>query len=430
MAAVTLEKIVSLCKRRGFVYPGSEIYGGLANTWDYGPLGVELKNNVKKSWWETFVQQRSDIYGLDGGILMNPKIWEASGHTTAFIDLLVECVDCHRRFRVDHLEGVRLCPECSGKFSLPRKFVPMFKTFVGPVEDTATVAYLRPETAQAIFVNFKNVVDSFHPKLPFGIAQIGKSFRNEITLGNFIFRDLEFEQMEIEYFILESGWEKAFDDWKSKMEDWIVGLGVERSKLRWRRHSKEELSHYSRRTEDLEYNFPWGYKELYGLAYRTDYDLKTHSEKSGKDLRYQDPETKEKFFPHVVEPSMGLERSLITILFSAYKKEKDRVVLSLHPKISPYAVAVFPLVKNRPELVGLAKKIYEALRGNLKVTWDERGNIGKRYYAQDEIGTPWCVTVDYQSLADETVTVRDRDTKQQERTAISQLENYFEEKLT
>jgi glycyl-tRNA synthetase len=301
---------------------------------------------------------------------------------------------------------------------------------VGPVEDTATVAYLRPETAQAIFVNFKNVVDSFHPKLPFGIAQIGKSFRNEITLGNFIFRDLEFEQMEIEYFILESGWEKAFDDWKSKMEDWIVGLGVERSKLRWRRHSKEELSHYSRRTEDLEYNFPWGYKELYGLAYRTDYDLKTHSEKSGKDLRYQDPETKEKFFPHVVEPSMGLERSLITILFSAYKKEKDRVVLSLHPKISPYAVAVFPLVKNRPELVGLAKKIYEALRGNLKVTWDERGNIGKRYYAQDEIGTPWCVTVDYQSLADETVTVRDRDTKQQERTAISQLENYFEEKLT
>lgn len=289
---------------------------------------------------------------------------------------------------------------------------------------------MRPETAQAIFVNFKNIVDSFHPKLPFGIAQIGKSFRNEITLGNFIFRDLEFEQMEIEYFIRESDWKMVFEEWKSKMENWLIGLGVSKLKLRWREHSKEELSHYSKRTEDLEYDFPWGYKELYGLAYRTDYDLKTHAQKSGKDLRYQNLETSEKFFPHVVEPSMGVERSLITILLNAYKEEKGRIVLSLNPKLSPYKVAVFPLLANKLELVRVARKMYESLKSHFMTVGDERGNIGQRYYAQDEIGTPWCVTVDYQSLEDETVTVRDRDTKRQERAAISQLENYFKEKLT
>ena len=423
-----MEKIVSLCKRRGFIYPGSEIYGGLANTWDYGPLGVELKNNIRCDWWLTFVQKRDDVYGLDGGILLNPKIWEASGHTTGFIDVLVECKSCHKRFRVDFLEGKNKCPECQGQLTQPKKFVPMFKTFIGPVEESASVAYLRPETAQAIFVNFKNVLNSHHPELPFGIGQVGKAFRNEITLGNFIFRSLEFEQMEIEYFVLQKEWEKYYEEWKKLMEQWVIDLGVSKKNLRWRPHGKDELSHYSERTEDLEYQFPFGYKELYGLAYRTDFDLRQHGEKSGVDLSYQD-ETGEKFNPHVIEPSFGLERTLLTVLLDAYQEEKDRVVLKLSPKIAPYKVAVFPLLANKPELVKKARLVFDKLRPVLPAAWDDRGNIGKRYYSQDEIGTPWCVTIDFQTLEDETVTIRDRDTTKQIRLKVDKLADWLQNKL-
>ncbi len=429
-----MEKVVSLCKRRGFIYPGSEIYGGLANTWDYGPLGVELKNNLKRDWWRNFVHQRDDIYGLDGGILLNPLVWEASGHVKGFIDILVECKKCHKRFRTDHLGGAKKCPECLGELTEPRRFVPMFKTFIGPVENSASVAFLRPETAQAIFINFKNIVDSFHPKLPFGIAQIGKAFRNEITLGNYIFRSLEFEQMEIEYFIPKEDWKNVFEEWKGLIEDWITGLGVKRENLSWRQHAKEELSHYSQRTEDLEFKFPFGVKELYGLAYRTDFDLKNHAQHSGADLTYQDPVSGERFYPHVVEPSMGVERSILVILLDSYAEEEldggeTRVVLKLSPKLAPYKAAVFPLLANKPEIVKKARGIYDELKPILTVVWDDIGNIGKRYRRQDEIGTPWCVTVDYQTLEDETVTVRDRDTMKQERMPIDKLVAYFQNKL-
>lgn len=420
-----MSKIISLCKRRGFIYPGSEIYGGLANTFDFGPLGVELSNNIKKSWWKTFVQGREDIYGLDGGILMNTKIWEASGHTESFIDVLVECKKCHKRFRVDHLEGKKECPECSGELTEPKKFIPMFKTFIGPVEDSSSVVYLRPETAQAIFVNFKNILDSFHPKIPFGIAQMGKAFRNEITLGNFIFRKLEFEQMEIEYFIYEKDWKKYFEDWKKRMEEWVVGLGVKKKNLRWRGHKQDELSHYSKRTEDLEYDFPFGFKELYGLAYRTDFDLKNHAQKSGKDLRYTDPETGEKFFPHVVEPSFGLERTILPILLDAYYEEKvkgeKRMVLKLKPELAPIKVAVFPLLANKPKLVNKAREVYETLKPEFSTAWDDRGNIGKRYYAQDEVGTFLCVTCDFETLEENDVTIRERDSMKQIRIKIEEL---------
>ncbi len=425
-----LAKIASLCKRRGFVFPGSEIYGGLANTFDYGPLGVELLRNIKAHWWQTFVRRRADIFGLDGGIILNARVWEASGHTTGFIDVIVECKKCHKRFRVDHLpQGAKECPECGGEFTRPRKFNTMFKTFIGPVENEASVAYLRPETAQAIFINFQNVVNVFRPRLPFGIAQIGKAFRNEITLGKFIFRTLEFEQMEIEYFIRQEEWKEHFEEWKRLMEGWIVGLGAKQDLLRWRAHTKEELSHYSKRTEDLEFNFDGEFKELYGLAYRTDFDLSNHSRYSGKDLRYQDPVTGEKFFPHVVEPSFGVNRTLLAILFSAYEEEEERVVLRLKPQIAPYKVAVFPLLANKEELVQKARALYDQLKLKFMTAWDSIGNIGKRYRRQDEIGTPWCVTVDFQTLEDDTVTVRDRDTMKQERIAIEELEAYFGEKL-
>ncbi|MFH1896131.1 MAG: glycine--tRNA ligase [bacterium] len=419
-----LKKITSLCKRRGFIYPGSEIYGGLANTWDYGPLGVQLKNNIKASWWKTFVEEREDMYGLDGGILMNPKVWEASGHLSGFVDVLVECKSCHKRFREDHLQGAKKCPECGGELTAPKKFVPMFKTFVGPVEGSASVAYLRPETAQAIFVNFKNIVDTFSPKLPFGIAQIGKSFRNEITLGNFIFRSLEFEQMEIEYFIEEPGWEKVYESWKAKMQSWVVGLGADPARLSWRAHGKEELSHYSKRTEDLEFAFSFGTKELYGLAYRANYDLTQHSKASGVEFAC----------PHVVEPSMGVERTLLALLYSAYREEelangKTRIYLKLSPQVAPYKLAVFPLVANKPEIVKKAREVFEANKTCWHTAWDDHGNVGKRYRRQDEIGTPWCVTVDYQTLEDNTVTIRDRDTMEQTRIEAPAISQYVFERL-
>ncbi len=426
-----MNKITSICKRRGFIYPGSAIYGGLANTFDFGPLGVELANNIKRDWWKTFVHNKADIYGLDGGILMNPRIWEASGHTKDFIDILVECKKCHKRFREDHLK-IDKCPECGGKLTPPKKFTPMFKTFVGPVEDSSSVSYLRPETAQTIFVNFKNVIDSFHPKLPFGIAQIGKAFRNEITLGNFIFRKLEFEQMEIEYFIQEKDWKKYFKDWKTEMENWFLNLGVNKKNLRWREHHKQELAHYSKKTEDIEYKFPFkGFDELTGLAYRTNFDLKTHSKESGKDLKYTDPKTQEKFFPHVIEPSFGLERTMLAVLCEAYYEDKKnkRIVLKFKPHIAPIKVAVFPLLANKPKLVKKAKQVYDNLKTNFHTAWDDRGNIGKRYYAQDEAGTPYCVTVDFDSLKQDDVTVRDRDTMNQDRVEIKKLAEYLNKKL-
>jgi glycyl-tRNA synthetase len=424
-----LEKVVSLCKRRGFVYPGSEIYGGLANTWDFGPLGVELKNNIKQLWWKRFVCDREDIFGLDGGILLNPKIWEASGHTESFVDPLVECKSCHQRFRFDQLEDTSNCPECGGGLTEPRLFNGMFKTFIGATEDSSSLAYLRPETAQAIFVNFANIVNSFSPRLPFGIAQIGKAFRNEITTGQFIFRTLEFEQMEIEYFIREQDWQRTFESWQKEMLQWAVAVGIKDSKLKFREHGEDERSHYSKRTTDLEYEFPGGFKELYGLAYRTDFDLSTHARHSGQDLRYTDPETGEKFFPHVVEPSFGVERTLMPILLDAYHEERDRVVLKLKPSLAPYKVAVSPLLANKPELVKKAREVFDLLRSKFYTAWDDRGNIGKRYYSQDEIGTPWCVTVDFQSLEDDTVTIRDRDSMTQERVATSNLLSYFFAKL-
>ncbi len=448
-----LEKVVGLCKRRGFVYPNSEIYGGLANAYDYGPLGVELLRNIKNYWWESFVQSRENIYGIDGAIVSNPKVWEASGHVAGFNDVLVDCKSCQERSRVDHLildqlgknmEGFPLediartvreekikCPNCGeSTFTNPRKFNTLFKSSLGSVEGEKSTIYLRGETAQNMFLCFQNIVDSFSPKLPFGLAQIGKAFRNEVTLGNFTFRTFEFEQMEIEYFIREGDWEKTFEYWKEEMMGWLTGLGVSEKKLRWRRHTEEELSHYSRRTEDVEYDFPFGgFKELYGLAYRTDYDLRQHSEHSGVDLRYRDQETGEEFFPHVVEPTFGVTRTALVVLLDAYCEEGKRVVLKLDPRLAPYKVAVFPLLANKPELVKKAREVFGDLKNDFYVAWDDRGNIGKRYYAQDEIGTPWCVTVDFDTLEDDAVTVRDRDTTEQERIAISDLKNYFSEKL-
>lgn len=429
-----IDKIVSLAKRRGFVYPGSEIYGGLANTFDFGPLGVGLNNNIKNSWWKNFVQNREDMYGLDGGILINPKIWEASGHTESFIDVLLECKKCHKRFREDDLVKQKKCPECGGEFTKPRKFTPMFKTFIGPVEDSSSVAYLRPETAQTIFINFKNIIDSFHPKIPFGIAQMGKAFRNEITLGNFIFRKLEFEQMEIEYFIREKNWKKYFEEWRNEMERWFLNLGINKKNIRWRKHGKDELSHYSKQTEDLEYKFPFGgFKELYGLAYRTDFDLKSHSKKSRKKLIYTDLDSGERFTPHVIEPSFGLERTTLAVLLDAYHEEKvkgiKRIVLKFKPGLAPIKVAVFPLLANKPKLIKKAKEIYNMLKLDFITTWDDRGNIGKRYYAQDEAGTPFCVTIDFDSLENNDVTVRHRDTMKQDRIKIDKLAEYLRKKL-
>jgi len=423
-----MEKIVSLAKRRGFIFPGSEIYGGLANTYDYGPLGVEVLRNIKNIWWERYVLRRDDIYGLASSILMNRKVWQTSGHEEAFVDPLVECKKCHLRFRADHLVDKEKCPECGGELTKPKLFQGMFKTQIGATEDKGSLTYLRPETAQGMFINFKNILTTERPDLPFGIAQIGKAFRNEVTLGNFIFRTLEFDMMEIEYFVRPEDWEKHFEEWKTEMAKWLTDLGISKKNFRWREHGEEERSHYSKRTEDIEYHFPFGWGELYGLAYRTDYDLKNHTEKSGEDLRYY-PEQGKPFFPHVVEPTFGVSRTLLALLLDGYHQEKDRVILKLHPKLAPYKAAVFPLLANKPQLVKKAKGIYENLLKDFFVAWDDRGNIGKRYFAQDEIGTPWCVTVDFETLKDNTVTVRDRDTTKQERVAVDKLNQYLENKL-
>ncbi|MBI2623773.1 MAG: glycine--tRNA ligase [Candidatus Liptonbacteria bacterium] len=474
--ADAMEKIVSLCKRRGFIFPGSEIYGGLANSWDYGPLGVELKNNIKNLWWDRFVHRRDDIVGIDSALIMNPKVWEASGHLKNFSDFLSECKTdtCHNRIRIDEylpvqerdefnvrmahavslyqagdiheaeiaeidtrkwLHEILLripCPVCKKRnWTEPKPFYLMFTTFVGPTRDEAAIVYLRPETAQGMFVDFKNVLDTTRKTLPFGIAQIGKAFRNEITPGNFIFRTREFEQMEIEYFIpvpkSDKEWQKYFKDWQKEMWVWITEvLGLDKSHVHELEIPDGERAHYSKRTIDFEYDFPFGRKELYGLAYRTDFDLKNHF----KEAPYQDKETGEKIYPHVVEPTWGVDRSVLAVLCDSYAEDNDRTVLKLPISLAPYKAAVFPLLANKPELIKLARKIYEDLRGKFMVAWDERGNIGKRYYAQDEIGTPYCITVDFDSVEKGDVTVRDRDTAKQERVKIAELGDYLREKVS
>ncbi|MBI3954596.1 glycine--tRNA ligase [Candidatus Collierbacteria bacterium] len=445
---VTLEKVVSLSKRRGFVYPGSEIYGGLANTYDYGPRGVELKRNLQNLWWQEFVLKRPEVYGLESSVLASPRVWQASGHTESFTNILIDCTNCQYRTRADHLvednlpgvdnvEGRPLeeldriiaenkikCPQCGQiAWTKTRHFNQLFETKVGIISSGQNTVYLRGELAQGMFVDFKHILDSIHPKLPFGLAQVGKAFRNEITMGKFTFRTLEFDLAEFEYFVHPDKWQEAFDFWKEEMYRFALKVGLTSDKLRWRAHTAQELSHYSKRTEDLEYLFPWGFKEMFGLAYRTDFDLKNHQEKSGVDLRYQDPQTNEKFIPHVVEPTFGLSRLLTIILFNSYyeDEEKSRLVLRLPKSLAPVKVAVFPLVGNKENLTARARQVFDLLSRNLTVEWDDRGNIGKRYYAQDEIGTPACITVDFQTLEDDTVTVRDRDTASQTRVAVDKL---------
>jgi len=430
-----MEKIVSLCKRRGFVYPGSEIYGGLASTYDYGPLGAELKNNIKKLWWKYFVQDREDMVGLDGAILLSPKIWEASGHVKNFKDPLVECKKCHHRFRPDKLEDASKCPDCGGEFTEAKMFSGMFKTTVGAIEEEGLGAYLRPETAQAMFADYKNVLDSTGMKIPFGIGQMGKAFRNEITTGNFIFRTLEFEQMEIEYFIApESDWAKSFEAWVEYIYGYADIIGLPRKSFFNHEIPDQDRAFYSKRTIDIEYQFPWGLDELWAIAYRTDYDLSAHQAASGKSLEYFDDETKKKYIPHVIEPTFGVDRTLLAILATAYNEEKlengeVRTVLKLNPSVAPYKAAVFPLMKNKPELVAKARAIFGELKKDLTVVFDDNGNVGKRYRRQDEIGTPYCITVDFDTLEKDDVTVRDRDSMKQERVKISELREYFNNKI-
>lgn len=418
-----MDKIVSLAKRRGFVYPGSEIYGGLASTYDYGPLGVELKNSIKRLWWKYFVQSREDMTGIDGGIISSPKIWEASGHVANFKDPLVECKKCHRRFRPDKLADASKCPDCGGEFTEQKMFSGMFKTSIGPVESEGLTVYLRPETAQTIFANYRNVLDSKNMKLPFGIGQIGKAFRNEVTTGNFIFRTLEFEQMEIEYFIApDSDWNKTFEELVERIYGFADVIGLPRSQFVNHEIPDDERAFYSKRTIDIEYQFPFGQDELWAIAYRTNYDLSRHQESSGKSMEYFDDATGTRFIPHVIEPTFGLDRTLLAVLGEAYDdSDSERVVLHLKPALAPYKAAVFPLLKNKPELVAKAREVFAALKQEHMVAWDDRGNIGKRYLAQDEIGTPACITVDFQTLEDGTVTIRDRDTKEQRRVPIGEL---------
>lgn len=487
MADNLMEKIVALAKRRGFIYPGSEIYGGLANTYDYGPMGTELLRNIKNLWWKYFVQKRPDIVGLDASLISHHKIWEASGHVAGFADAMIDCKNCKARMRADHLlenfietlddsqkkeietaykkdkdligalnsgkvEGLSVeiferirnvfsnlskkplvCPNCGkNDWTSIRKFNLLFPVQLGIVEGEGGLGYLRGETAQGIFINFRNVVDSTRVKLPFGIAQMGKSFRNEITPGNSVFRTIEFEQGEIEYFFdpEQNNWNELFEKWKNQMWDFITReLRVNANNLRWRAHTDEERSFYSTRTEDLEYKFPFGFKELWGLAYRTDYDLTQHMNLSKKDLTITDPKTNKKLLPHVIEPAVGINRLLLMVMIDSYYEDSNRVVLKLKPQIAPIKVAIFPLLANKPELVEKAKEIFNDLQEHFMVALDSRGNIGKRYLAQDEIGTPWCITVDFQSLDDNTVTVRDRDTAVQERVDIKKLAGYFHNKL-
>lgn len=440
-----MEKIVALCKRRGFIYQGSEIYGGFGGFWDYGPLGVELKNNLKRLWWKKMVYDREDVVGLDAAIIMNPQVWEASGHTKAFADPLVECKKCHKRLREDKLEAgsgklevgkrsekreVR-CPECGGELTEPKQFNLLTEVYIGTVENEKTKAYLRGEITQGVFVNFRNVVDSTRIKIPFGIAQVGKAFRNEITPGNFTFRSREFEQMELEYFVKPEGKDEKeekeevdwFKYWKNERMKWYLDLGIRKENLRFRQHEPEERAHYARMAWDIEYQAPFGWSEFEGIHHRGDYDLGNHK------LNYKD-ENGEEFTPWVIETSGGVDRAALFLLLDAYREDGKRIYLKFKPQLAPYKVAVFPLLANKPELVELAKKIYHELKQDFYCAWDDRGNIGKRYFSQDEIGTPWCVTVDFDSLKDQAATVRDRDTAKQERIKIEGLKEYFKGRLS
>ncbi|HSD98670.1 MAG TPA: glycine--tRNA ligase [Patescibacteria group bacterium] len=459
MTDITMEKIVALAKRRGFIYPGSDLYGGLANTYDYGPMGAELLRNIKNLWWNIFITKRADMVGLDASIISHHKIWEASGHVAGFADAMIDCKNCKLRMRADHLvenalgksaEGLSpeeleilikendiLCPNCAIKpsqWTKVRKFNQLFPVQLGLIEGEGGSGYLRGETAQGMFVNFQNVLNSTRVRLPFGIGQIGKSFRNEITPGNSIFRTIEFEQGEIEYFFDEkkTSWETLFEKWKEDMYGFITQkLGINEENLRWRPHTDKERSFYSKKTEDLEYNFPFGFKEVWGLAYRTNYDLTVHQEASKKDLTVTDPVTNEKILPHVIEPAVGINRLMLMLLCDTYTEEENRTLLRLPAHLAPVKAAVFPLLPNKPELVAKAREVLEMLEGSIdgKIMWDDRGNIGKRYLSQDEIGTPFCITIDFDSLQDNAVTVRDRDSASQERIVVASLMKYLQEKI-
>jgi glycyl-tRNA synthetase len=422
-----LEDVVSLAKRRGFIYQGSEVYGGLAGFYDYGPFGVSLKRNITNLWWKMFVEERDDIYGVDASIIMNPKVWVASGHVDTFTDPLVECSNCNSRFRADKID-VSKCPNCgkTNTFGKPKKFNMMFKTNIGPIDDDGSVAYLRPETAQGIFTNYKNIVDSIYPDIPFGMAQIGKAFRNEISPRDFIFRVRELEQMEIEYFVSPDDWEQNFEKWRTAIHKWFEALGLDKNKVHELEVSDKDRAHYSKRTIDFEYDFPIGREELMGLAYRTDFDLLNIQKATNKSMDYIEKGSNRKFIPHVIEPSFGVERALMAVLAEAYTEDEingeKRIYLRLPTELAPIKYCVSPLLKNKPELVAKAKQVYEKLKKKYAhVMWDDNGNIGKRYRRQDEIGTPTCVVVDFDSLLDDTVTVRDRDTTAQKRVAISSL---------
>lgn len=450
-----MNKIVSLCKRRGFVYQNSEIYGGMANTWDYGPMGVELKMNIKNAWWKDFVRERENVVGLDSAIIMHPDIWKASGHLDSFNDALIDCKSCKSRFRADHIiedaigmdvEGKTAaemteiihneeikCPVCGSKdWTDARLFNLMFKTFQGVVEDSSSVVYLRPETAQGIFVNFKNVVDTMRVSLPFGIGQIGKAFRNEITPGNFIFRTREFEQMELQFFVKPGEDDEWFAYWKKYAMDWLTGLGISAENLDYHDHSPEKLAHYSKATTDIIYKFPFGWEELWGIANRTNFDLSTHMEHSGKKMTYFDNESGEHIVPYVIEPSVGVDRLLLAFIVEAYTEDEvdgsTRVYLNLHPALAPVKAAVFPLSKKEP-LVNMAREIYDKLKKVFNVEYDESGSIGRRYRRQDEIGTPYCITVDFDSIEDKKVTIRERNTLKQDRVEIDRVLDYLLERI-
>ena len=439
-----MDKMLSLAKRRGFIFQSSEIYGGLGSTWDYGPLGVELKRNVKDAWWNAVIAGRDDMVGLDAAILMHPRTWEASGHVENFSDPLVECRECNQRFREDHLlenltlngevnpEAKLRCPDCGGGLTAPRRFNLMFRTFMGPVEDTANEVYMRPETAQGIFVNFANVVNSTRRKLPFGIGQIGKSFRNEITPGNFTFRTREFEQMEVEFFVKPGDDEEWLQRWVKERFEWYVGLGLRRDNLRLRRHGPDELAHYAKDCYDIEYRFPWGWAELEGIADRTDFDLRQHARFSGEDLRYFDDEAQERYYPYVIEPSGGVDRATLAFWLDAYDEEPDgkavRVVSRIHRQLAPVAVAVLPLSRNE-RLLPTARRIHAMLNRHFRTQFDDAQSIGRRYRRQDEIGTPYCVTIDFDTLDDRQATIRDRDTMLQARVPVAELVDLLRDKL-
>jgi glycyl-tRNA synthetase len=430
-ARVEMDKLVSLCQRRGFIFPGSDIYGGLSGCWDYGPVGTELKRNVKEAWWRSMVRERDDVVGLDASILMNTQVWEASGHLTEFTDPLVECKNCHLRFRADNLDSDR-CPSCGGEFTEERRFNTMFKTFIGPVEEDAAVVYLRPETCQGIFVNFQNIVNTSRKRIPFGIAQTGKSFRNEITTGNFIFRSREFEQMEMEYFVRPGTDAEWFEHWLQARMDWYVRYGVSRDNLDVYEHPKEKLSHYSKRTCDIMYRFPMGFEELEGLANRTDFDLTQHQKSSGKSMDYFDNEINEHYIPYVIEPSAGVDRCVLAFLCEAYDEEPDkdeiRVLFHFHPDIAPIKAAVLPLSR-KENLAAMAKDVHKGLASSFMTQYDDTQSIGRRYRRQDELGTPYCVTVDFQSLEDNQVTIRERDSMAQIRVPVAALRDTLTAKL-